>query len=90
MFGWINDCTESLVITKFGIEKWHEIKAKTDCKVEDGGFIRHQYYSDGSTVALVVAAAEVLGLTVDQVLEAFGQYFMEFTRQNIYVNLLSC
>lgn len=90
MFGWINDCTESLVVTKFGIEKWHEIKAKADCKVEDGGFIRHQYYSDGSTVALVVAAAEVLGLTVDQVLEAFGQYFMEFTRQNGYVNLLSC
>ena len=90
MFGWINDCTESLVVTKFGKEKWHEIKEKAQCKVVDGGFIRHKYYSDESTVALVVAASEVLGLEVDAVLEAFGQYFMEFTRKNGYDNLLQC
>lgn len=90
MFGWINDCTESLVTTKFGIEKWHEVKEKAKCKVADGGFIRHKYYSDESTVALVVAASEVLGLEVDTVLEAFGQYFMEFTRKNGYDNLLQC
>ena len=90
MFGWINDCTESLVVSKFGLEKWHEIKKKAGCVVEDGAFIRHQYYSDESTVALVVAASEVLGLPVDGVLEAFGTYFMEFTRSNGYDNLLSC
>ena len=90
MFGWINDCTESLVVTKFGKEKWHEVKEKAQCKVADGGFIRHKYYSDESTVALVVAASEVLGLEVDAVLEAFGQYFMEFTRKNGYDNLLQC
>eukprot|EP00559_Dactyliosolen_fragilissimus_P009842 CAMPEP_0184855690 /NCGR_PEP_ID=MMETSP0580-20130426/842_1 /TAXON_ID=1118495 /ORGANISM="Dactyliosolen fragilissimus" /LENGTH=695 /DNA_ID=CAMNT_0027350255 /DNA_START=61 /DNA_END=2148 /DNA_ORIENTATION=- len=90
MFGWINDCTESLVTEKFGVDKWHEIKKKGGCEVADGAFIRHQYYTDASTVSLVVAASEVLGLTVDQVLEAFGQYFMEFTRKNGYENLLSC
>lgn len=90
MFGWINDCTESLIISKFGIEKWHEVKIKAGCKVVDGGFVRHNIYSDESTIALVVAASEVLGISVDDVLEAFGQYFMEFTRSNGYDNLLSC
>ena len=71
---------EKLVICKFGIEKWHEVKEKAGCRVEDGGFIRHELFSDESTVALVVAASDVLGIPVDGILEAFGVYFMEFTR----------
>uniref|UniRef100_A0A7S2EGV0 guanylate cyclase n=1 Tax=Ditylum brightwellii TaxID=49249 RepID=A0A7S2EGV0_9STRA len=90
MFGWINDCTEQLVITKFGIEKWHEIKEKAGCSVKDHGFVRHQYYPDSSTVNLVVAASDVLGIPVSGVLEAFGQFFMEFVRKNGYENLLRC
>jgi len=90
MFGWINDCTESLVVNKFGLDKWHEIKKKAQNTTKDGGFIRHQYYSDTSTVELVVAASEVLNVSVDDVLEAFGTHFMEFTRENGYDNMLSC
>mmetsp|Transcript_29543 Transcript_29543/g.45097 ORF Transcript_29543/g.45097 Transcript_29543/m.45097 type:complete len:753 (-) Transcript_29543:178-2436(-) len=90
MFGWINDCTESLVVTKFGIEKWRAIKEKAGCDVDDGAFIRHQYYDDKSTISLVVAASDILGISVDDVLEAFGQHFMEFTRHSGYDNMLSC
>ena len=90
MFGWINDCCESLVVSKFGLDKWHEIKAEADCKIHDGGFIRHQYYSDESSVDLVVATSKVLGIPVDAVLEAFGEYFMEFTRNAGYDSMLSC
>jgi guanylate cyclase soluble subunit beta len=90
MFGWINDCTESLIVTKFGVDKWHEVKAKAGCGVVDDGFVRHRIYSDESTVSLVVAASEVLGISVDDVLEAFGQHFMEFTRRSGYDNLLFC
>lgn len=90
MFGWINDCTEKLVLSKFGVEVWHQVKEKAGCVVGDGCFVRHEYYPDESTVALVVAASEVLGITVDQVLEAFGTYFMEFTRAEGYESLLQC
>jgi guanylate cyclase soluble subunit beta len=90
MFGWINDCTEKLIVSKFGLETWHEVKKKAGCLVEDGGFVRHEYYPDESTVQLVVAASGILGLTVDQVLEAFGTYFMEFTRAEGFENLLQC
>jgi guanylate cyclase soluble subunit beta len=90
MFGWINDCTEQLVCSKFGVDTWHRIKQRADCQVPDGGFVRHERYDDASTVALVVAAAQELGISVPDVMEVFGQYFMEFTRQEGYENLLRC
>ena len=35
MFGWIHDCTEQLVLSKFGIEVWHKVKqeagSNTNC-----------------------------------------------------------
>jgi len=90
MFGWINDCTESLVCSAFGEEAWHKIKEKAGCTVEDGGFLRYKYYKDSETVDLVVAASEVLNLTVDQVLGAFGDYFVDYVKMNGYANVLEC
>mgnify|MGYP005857323351 CR=1 FL=1 len=90
MFGWINDCVEKLVISKFRVEVWHEIKSKTGCTVEDNGFVRHHRYPDSSTVDLVVAARGVLNLPAETILEVFGQFFMEFTRKAGYENLLQC
>jgi Haem-NO-binding len=90
MFGWINDCTECLVLSKFGQETWHQIKAKANCQVEDGGFLRYKYYPDSDTVELVVAASEVLGISVDDVLHAFGDYFIDYVQDNGYSNVLEC
>lgn len=90
MFGWINDCTECLVVSKFGEETWHKVKEKANCDVPDGGFLRYKYYPDSETVTLVVAASEVLGITVDEVLYAFGDYFLEYVRDNGYSNVLEC
>jgi hypothetical protein len=90
MFGWINDCTECLVLSKFGQETWHKIKEKANCQVEDGGFLRYKYYPDSDTVELVVAASEVLGISVDDVLHAFGDYFIDYVQDNGYSNVLEC
>jgi len=90
MFGWINDCTECLVVSKFGEDAWHKIKEKANCNVPDGGFLRYKYYHDSETVTLVVAASEVLGITVDDVLYAFGEYFIQYVRDNGYSNVLEC
>jgi guanylate cyclase soluble subunit beta len=90
MFGWINECVEALVIAKFGLEAWHKIKEKAACTVADGYWIRHQKYTDQSTLDLVAAATEVLGLTAPQILEAFGRFFHEFTMKAGYDNVLKC
>ena len=90
MLGLINDCAEQLVITKFGLEAWHAIKASAGCTVKDYGFEQHGAYPDSATVDIVVAAAEALSVTVDDVLELFGQFFIEYTISKGYDNLLRC
>jgi guanylate cyclase soluble subunit beta len=90
MLGWINDCVENLVITTFGLEAWHAVKEKAGCDVKDGGFIKLGHYSDKSTVELVQAAADVSGLTVPQVFEAFGKFFVPYINNEGYEDLLCC
>ncbi|GAX11644.1 guanylate cyclase soluble subunit beta [Fistulifera solaris] len=90
MLGWINDCAEKLIIHKFGLEAWHTVKSKAKCYVEDGGFLKLESYSDQSTIDLVVAASEVSGLTVDQVLEALGEFWAPYVAGEGYENLLWC
>ena len=90
MLGLINDCAEQLVIQKFGIDAWHAIKEAAGCPVKDHGFEQHGHYPDSATVDIVVAAAEALSVTVDDVLELFGQFFLEYTIEKGYDNLLRC
>lgn len=79
-----------MVISKFGEDTWHKIKEKANCQVIDGGFLRYKYYPDSDTVQLVVAAAEVLGISVDDVLHTFGDYFIDYVIENGYSNVLEC
>lgn len=52
--------------------------------------MRYKCYPDGDTVALVVAASEILNLSVDQVLHAFGDFFVSYVQDNGYSNVLLC
>ena len=90
MLGWINDCIEKLVITKFDAKTWHMIKQRAGCTVKDDGFLKLEHYSDKSTIDLVKAASEISGLTVDQVLEAFGEFFVPYIIDQGYESLLCC
>ena len=90
MLGLINDCTEQLVITKFGLDAWHTIKENAKCDVKDYGFISHGHYPDSATVDIVVAAAALLKVGVDDVLELFGHFFLQYTIEKGYDNLLRC
>lgn len=72
MLGWINDCVEKYVTSKFGVDAWHIIKEKAGCKVADCGFYKLDVYPDKSTYDLVVATTEVSGLSTEVVLETFG------------------
>ena len=90
MLGWINDCVEKLVISEFDVKTWHIVKSKAGCTTADGGFLKLEHYPDKSTIDLVVAASEVSGLTVDQVLEAFGKFFVPYIIGEGYESLLCC
>ena len=90
MLGFINDCIEKLVLEKYGVDTWHTIKQKAGCEVPDGAFYKLEHYSDQSTIDLVVSASQVSGLTIPQVIEVAGEYFVHYAIQIGYENLLCC
>jgi len=86
MYGLINIAIRDLVTNQFGQSQWDAILAKAD--VSDEHFLRMKAGEDAATYALVGAATEVLGLTSSQILQAFGEYWTEFTAAEGYGELM--
>jgi Haem-NO-binding len=87
MYGLVNKAVEDLITTKFGTQAWEEITKKAG--VDDIGFISMDPYPDEITYGLVTAAAEILEKPVDQLLEAFGEYWTLYTAREGYGDLMS-
>ena len=86
MYGLINVAVRDLVVTQFGQAAWAAILAKSE--VDESAFVRMGQNDDAVTYALVGAASEVLDLPASDVLQAFGQYWTEFTVEEGYGQLL--
>lgn len=82
MYGLVNRAVEELVVSNFGEDKWEAIKAKAGIDVD--AFISNQGYPDEITYKLVGAASEVLGITGEQVLIAFGEHWVLKTAAENY------
>ncbi len=82
MYGLINVAIRDLVTSQFSQAAWEEILAKSGA--EETAFIRMEQNDDAVTYALVAAASEVLELSAEQVLEAFGEYWTLFTAEEGY------
>ena len=89
MYGWINASLESLVISKFGVDTWKEIREKSGLQISEI-WNRYENYPDSYTYDLVGAATAVLGLEASEILEVFGQYFLRYVKDEGYDNLLRC
>jgi hypothetical protein len=87
MYGMVNKAVEEMVTSQFGEETWEKIKAKT--AIEDEIFISNECYPDELTFRLVASASETLGLTPEQVLEAFGMHWVLHTAREGYGELLA-
>jgi len=87
MYGLVNKAVEDLITTKFGTRTWEEVTKKAG--VDDIGFISMDPYPDEITYGLVQAASEILEKPVDELLEAFGEYWTLYTAQEGYGDLLS-
>ncbi len=86
MYGIVNKAIQDLLITNFGEEKWKYIREKSG--IEEDFFISSQPYDDIITYKLVVATAEEMSLTTDEVLVAFGEWWVLKTTQEKYHGLM--
>lgn len=69
------------MLEKFGLQAWEDIIVDAGFKKEEA-WVLSDYYSDGDTVNIVVAAAAKLGVDAGAVLEIYGGYFPKFLIDN--------
>jgi Haem-NO-binding len=87
MYGLVNRALQSLVIEKLGRDSWREICEKA--QIEDYDFVNFMLYPDSVTYQIAEVAAQKMNLTLDQALEAFGEYWILYTVDEGYGDLIN-
>jgi hypothetical protein len=82
MYGLINKAIQDMVCSRFGEEIWQEIKHKAEIDTEV--FLSMEGYPDDITHRLVKAGSEVLNLSPVEIMEAFGEFWVEYTVEEGY------
>ncbi|MFK8081731.1 MAG: heme NO-binding domain-containing protein [Granulosicoccus sp.] len=86
MYGLVNKAVEQLVKSQFGEDKWSEIATKANV---EHSFISMDTYSDQVTYDLVAAASEILEIPAVEILEAFGEHWIQYTVDEGYGQTVS-
>lgn len=86
MYGIINKSIQDLITDKFGADKWDAVKEKSGVEIDF--FLSNEAYHDDMTYKLVGATAEVLGISADQVLHTFGEWWVLKTTKEKYGGLM--
>ncbi|XP_033116441.1 soluble guanylate cyclase 88E-like [Anneissia japonica] len=88
MYGLILESILEMIKDHYGEEKWLEIRSKAD--IDEYNFVTHDIYSERVVRQLSEAASKVLGLTVAELMNASGIYFVSFMAKYDYDRLLRC
>ena len=87
MYGLVNRGVQQLVENKFGAEAWLAICA--DAGVPATPFVSMQAYDDAITYRLVGAVCRYTGLPPEQVLELYGEFWVQYTGTQGYGALMA-
>uniref|UniRef100_A0A915CU54 guanylate cyclase n=1 Tax=Ditylenchus dipsaci TaxID=166011 RepID=A0A915CU54_9BILA len=86
-FGWIHVCCRQLISRKHGRDTW--LKILTIADFEEG--LENEMlknYTDEETFRLIKAMAEVVEISIDEVWEALGGFFIQFTMETGWNEIL--
>lgn len=86
MYGLVNRAIEQLVISHGGHGAWQRVCERAG--VSDEGFLAVHAYPDDVTYKLVGAVSQELNITAEQALEAFGEYWILYTAEEGYGEVL--
>ncbi len=86
MYGLVNKAIEKMVCSHFDEATWLKIKQKAEF---DEPFVSMESYPDDVTHRLVKAASEILDLSPAEIMKAFGEYWVLFTAQEGYGDLMN-
>ncbi|AKG20914.1 heme NO-binding domain-containing protein [Calothrix sp. 336/3] len=85
MYGLVNKAIADMVKLRFGEDKWQQI-----CKAAavESLLLSMEVYPDDLTHRLVKASSEILGLTSAEIMQAFGEFWIQYTTEAGYGELL--
>jgi Haem-NO-binding len=86
MYGIVNKAIEDLIKENFGEEAWNNILKRSGIDIDF--FIGNEPYDDDITFKLAIAAADVTGLSLQEVLRAFGEWWVLRTSKEKYGGLM--
>jgi hypothetical protein len=86
MYGIVNNAIQELVIANFGKEKWEIISKKSGIDVDF--FISSEPYDDDVTFNLAIAVSEEMNMSVENVLIAFGEWWVLKTTKEKYSGIM--
>jgi len=86
MYGLVNKAVEQMVKSEFGEEKWLEIAKQANI---EHSFVSMDNYPDDVTYDLVAATSAVLQTPAEQVLESFGEHWIQYTVDEGYGKMIS-
>lgn len=86
MYGIVNKAIQDLVITNFGEDKWEDIRERSG--IEEDFFISSEPYDDDITYKLAGAVSEEMNMSVNDVLIAFGEWWVMKTTKEKYAGLM--
>jgi len=86
MYGIVNQAIEDLIVHHYGHEKWEAVKENSGIDVDF--FISNEPYDDDITYKLANSAAKELNLTVGQILQTFGEWWVLKTGKEKYGGLM--
>jgi predicted hydrocarbon binding protein len=77
MYGLVNAAFRELVVSKYGLSKWEEIRQKIGIDADE--FAKMEPYPDELTYQMVSCGAEVMGIPSEELLSAFGELWVTYT-----------
>jgi hypothetical protein len=86
MYGLVNKAIQDMVCSRFGEETWKEIKHKAEVDIDV--FLNMEGYPDDITHKLIKAASVVLSLSTQQIMQAFGEFWVHYTAQEGYGEMM--
>ena len=87
MYGLVNKAIQNMVCSRFGAAAWKDIQERAEVEVD--AFISMESYPDDLTHKLVKAASLVLGLSASEIMQAFGEFWVEYTGEEGYGELMA-
>lgn len=87
MYGLVNRAIEQLVVSVAGAPAWQRVCGRAG--VDPDGFLAMQAYDDALTYRLVGSVSEEIGQPPGDVLRAFGEYWILYTADEGYGDLMA-